>query len=245
MRILLEGLRKFSAEVYPRQEVLFHELSQGQQPHTLMITCSDSRIDPNLVTQSSPGEIFYVRNAGNIVPPYGSSKGGEEAAIEYAIEALKVKFIVICGHTNCGAMQALMKPEAIENLPSVKRWLDHAESTKRRCCEHYKAHGYTKEIPEDNVLVQVDNLMTHPAVSVAVKRGQIQIFGWMYHMDTGTVTIYDPHVKRYVTSKEVFQQIESNVNGLTRFSLAGGPSTADYRILSMNVASGMDTSGPL
>ncbi len=212
MKILLEGLRKFSADVYPDHQKLFHELSAGQKPHTLMITCSDSRIDPNLVTQTQPGELFVVRNAGNIIPPYGSSRGGEEAAIEFAIEALGVSHIVICGHTKCGAMSALMKPESVKDLPSVAAWLNHAEATRRRCKDH--ADQSAIKTTEENVLVQAENLKSHPAVSAALRRKSIQIFGWIYHFETGEVTIYDPVQGKYVRSSEVRGRADSDIKSL-------------------------------
>lgn len=199
MKILLEGLRKFQSNISPEQQALFQKLSQGQSPHTLMITCSDSRIDPNLVTQTQPGEIFVVRNAGNIVPPYGSSNGGEEATIEFAIDGLKVKHIVVCGHTSCGAMSALLKLDQIPGLPALKRWLTHAEATRRRCGDDLQ----TERAVQENVKVQIQNLKTHPAVSAALREGRVDIFGWIYHLDTGFVSLYDPNKDRFIPSVEL------------------------------------------
>lgn len=212
MKILFDGLRKFRSEVFDEHKPLFEELSKGQAPHTLMIACSDSRIDPNLVTQTSPGELFVVRNAGNIIPAYGSSRGGEEAAIEYAIEALKVQHIVVCGHSQCGAMAALHKPESVKHLPAVARWLEHAESTKRRC----EAIGKTDALTtiEENVLVQVENLKSHPAVSAALRKGQLTIYGWVYHFDRGEVTIYDPVRKHFVPTLEIKDRADHNMEKL-------------------------------
>mgnify|MGYP001589311469 CR=1 FL=1 len=210
MKILLQGLRKFSKDIYPDHKPLFDQLSQGQKPHTLLITCSDSRIDPNLVTQTNPGEIFVVRNAGNIIPPYGSSKGGEEAAIEFAIEALGVSNIVVCGHTKCGAMSALVQPDSVKNLPSVARWLDHAEATRRRCKDNHEPLAVIQE----NVLVQAENLKSHPAVSAALRRNSIQIFGWVYHFEIGEITIYDPTVKKFVRSIDVKDRADSDFKTL-------------------------------
>lgn len=211
MKILLQGLRKFSKDIYPDHKPLFDQLSQGQKPHTLLITCSDSRIDPNLVTQTNPGEIFVVRNAGNIIPPYGSSKGGEEAAIEFAIEALGVSNVVVCGHTKCGAMSALVQPESVKNLPSVARWLDHAEATRRRCRENHEP----LKVIQENVLVQAENLKSHPAVSAALRRNAIQIFGWVYHFETGEITIYDPTVQTFVRSIDVKDRADTDFKALS------------------------------
>lgn len=211
MKTLLEGLRKFSSDVYPDKRSLFEELSRGQKPHTLMITCSDSRIDPNLVTQTEPGEIFVVRNAGNIVPPFGSSRGGEEASIEFAIEALGVSNIVICGHSQCGAMSALMEPEKVSSLPSVEHWLRHASATRRRI---QAAKDSALSPAEENVLVQAENLKTHPAVSAALRRGTLEIFGWIYQFEDGLVRIYDPAQNAFVPSAEVKDRALSNPHSL-------------------------------
>jgi carbonic anhydrase len=212
MKILLEGLRKFSSDVYPEHKDLFQKLSNGQKPHTLMITCSDSRIDPNLVTQTEPGEIFVIRNAGNIIPPFGSSQGGEEAAIEFAIEALKVSNIVICGHTHCGAMSALMNHDIVKDLPSVASWLDHAAATRRRCKDHTDKSAI--KVVEENVLVQAENLKSHPAVSAGLGRKSLQIYGWVYHFETGKVTIYDPTRGEYVLSSDVKSRADSDLKSL-------------------------------
>ncbi len=216
MHDLLPGLRKFRERVFPAQQQLFEALSHGQNPHTLMITCSDSRIDPNLVTQTQPGELFVVRNAGNIVPPYGASRGGEEAAIEFAIEGLGVSNIVICGHSQCGAMGALAQQRNMEHMPSVQSWLAHAAATKRRIellsIESCHVHRFV----EENVLVQVDNLKTHPSVSGALRLGRIRIFGWIYNFECGSVAVYDPKTQRYVASSEVRGESEMDES---RFAL--------------------------
>jgi carbonic anhydrase len=202
MKILLEGLRKFNSEVYPNQRPFFEKLAKGQSPHTLFITCSDSRIDPNLMTQTEPGEIFVIRNAGNIVPPYNASSGGEEAAIEFAIDGLKVKHIVVCGHSHCGAMKALLHDEMTDTLPSVRRWLVHAEATRRRIIANDSTGSLDQTVCE-NVLVQIENLKTHPSVSAALRKKAINIFGWVYHLETGYVSLYDPMIDRFVSSVEV------------------------------------------
>ncbi len=215
MNNLLPGLRKYSEEVFPKQKNLFESLSQGQKPHTLLITCSDSRIDPNLVTQTQPGEIFVVRNAGNIIPPFGASQGGEEAAIEFAIDGLRVSNIVICGHSHCGAMAALMGKVNLENLPSVRDWLKHAQATRRRikvCGEETSLN----QVVEENVLVQSDNLKTHPAVSAALRENRVRIFGWVYHFENGAITLYDSRTKKYLSSSEVKEEVMADT---TRFSL--------------------------
>lgn len=209
MNILLPGLRKFSEKIFPKQQSLFETLSEGQKPHSLMITCSDSRIDPNLVTQTNPGEIFVVRNAGNIIPPFGKSLGGEAATIELAIEALGVSNIIICGHSQCGAMSALHNPKSLDKLPTLKSWLKFAGETQKFF--ERKKEAYTIEnLAEKNVLVQADNLKTHPSVINALKEGRVHIFAWVYHFETGSITIYDPEKKAYVRTADVKDQIEEN-----------------------------------
>nr|MBA3924157.1 carbonic anhydrase [Nostocaceae cyanobacterium] len=109
MKKLIKGLREFKANYVSTHQELFEQLSQGQKPRVLFITCSDSRIDPNLITQAQLGELFVIRNAGNIVPPFGATNGGEGATIEYAVQALGIRQIIVCGHSHCGAMKGLMK----------------------------------------------------------------------------------------------------------------------------------------
>src|SRR5688572_18088766 len=130
MQKLVRGVDTFKKEVYARNKELFERLAEGQSPSTLFITCSDSRINPNQLTQTEPGEIFILRNAGNIVPARGHDGGGEAATIEYAVTALGVTDIVICGHSFCGAMKGLLHPSSLESLPAVRRWLEHAEATR-------------------------------------------------------------------------------------------------------------------
>ncbi len=215
MKNLLPGLRKFSEKVFPGHRDHFESLAQGQKPHTLMITCSDSRIDPNLVTQTQPGELFVVRNAGNIVPPFGASRGGEEAAIEFAIEGLGVTNIVICGHSQCGAMAALAGKVNLDGLPCVKSWLGHAQATKKRIDTRGGDFDLSRVV-EENVLVQADNLRTHPSVSSALRSGKVQLFGWVYSFETGSIAVYDPREKAYVPSMDMK---EEHGNGTSRFAL--------------------------
>lgn len=217
MNNLLPGLRKFTHEVFPDLKPEFENLSKGQTPHTLFITCSDSRVVPNLLTQTAPGEIFLVRNAGNIIPPFGASRGGEEAAIEFAVDGLKVTNIVICGHTHCGAMAALLTPEKLEHLPAMKKWLQHASATRKRLevIRKKKDRGLL-DVIEENILVQAENLKTHPSVSAASVEKRIRIYGWVYHFETGKVDIYDPTVEKFICSTEVKEEAALDA---ARFSL--------------------------
>ena len=137
MQKLIQGIHQFQGESFLPLQGLFEQLAKGQNPETLFITCSDSRIDPNLLTQAKPGDLFILRNAGNIIPPHGAGNGGEAATIEFAVAALGVKDIIICGHSLCGAMQGLLHPEQVASLPALSSWLSHAEMTRRIMCDNY------------------------------------------------------------------------------------------------------------
>src|SRR5262249_33214059 len=141
MERILEGVRRFRETVFHEQRLLFERLARQQAPQALFITCSDSRVNPNLITQTEPGELFILRNAGNIVPPHGTSGGGEAATIEYAVSVLKVANIIVCGHSNCGAMHALLYDEKARDLPAVRAWFGHAEATRRIMTENHAGLG--------------------------------------------------------------------------------------------------------
>lgn len=217
MKNLLPGLRKFSETVFPKRQALFESLQSSQKPHTLLITCSDSRIDPNLVTQTEPGELFVLRNAGNIIPPFGSSSGGEAAAIEFAIDGLGVANIVVCGHSQCGAMRALQNSDDLAGMPSLRAWLLHAEATKKRVKKlDESGRASLRDLIQENVLVQISHLKTHPAVSAALRAGKVHIFGWVYEFETGNVLVYDTEKDAFVPSHEISIEADKNVN---RFAL--------------------------
>ncbi len=193
MQNLLSGLHQFHSDVVQRERDFFKQLATGQNPSTLFVTCSDSRIDPNLITQTNPGELFVLRNAGNIVPPHGASNGGEAATIEYAVAALGVKDIVICGHSHCGAIKALLAPESTANLPLVSAWLKHAETTRRIMVENYKQLSGVAQLEvaiQEHVLVQIENIQTHPAVAVKLQRGELTLHAWIYRLETGEMLAY-------------------------------------------------------
>lgn len=200
MKKLINGVQAFQNRVFSKE--LFEPLANGQQPLALFITCSDSRIDPNLVTQTAPGELFVIRNAGNLVPAYGTICGGEAATVEYAISVLKVNDIVVCGHSHCGAMSGLLNPDSVATLPAVRSWLSHAESTRRILEESYRVNGdpQTRLLAavEMNVLVQLDNLRTHPCVAAAIQRGELNLHGWVYKFEIGQVLAYVPSERQFL-----------------------------------------------
>ena len=194
MQKLIQGIHRFREEDFRPLQGLFEQLARGQNPDTLFITCSDSRIDPNLLTRSKPGDLFILRNAGNIVPPHGAANGGEAATIEFAVAALGVKDIIICGHSHCGAMKGLLQPEMVAPLPAVSSWLSHAETTRRIVKENYthlNGDALVTATVEENVLVQLENLRTLPAVASRLVRGDLHLHGWVYKIETGDVFAYD------------------------------------------------------
>jgi carbonic anhydrase len=193
MDSLLSGIHQFHAQVFKREKDFYSKLVAGQSPSTLFIGCSDSRVDPTIITQSDMGELFVLRNAGNIVPCYGASNGGEPATIEYAVSALGVKDIVICGHSGCGALQAMLQPERMAKLPLVKNWLNHAEATRRIMEENYSQLTGSEQFNvaiREHVLVQIENLQTHPAVAVKLQRGELTLHAWVYLIESGDILAY-------------------------------------------------------
>ncbi len=205
MQRLVDGIHQFQQNIFTSRQDLYEKLVGGQHPLALFITCSDSRIDPCTLTQVKPGDLFLMRNAGNIVPPYGAAAGGEAATIEFAVAELKVKDIVICGHSHCGAMNALLQPEGLNDLPAVRQWLSHAEATRRIIKENY---GHIVSTPdrltaaiEENVLVQLEHLKTHPAVAAALARDQLKLHGWVYKFETGQVFAFDPAVGQFASTE--------------------------------------------
>ena len=201
MERLMAGLQKFQQEVFPLKKELFERLAKGQQPTTLFITCADSRVAPDLFTQSEPGEIFVIRNAGNIVPTYRRPSGGVTASIEFAVAVLGVKHIVICGHTDCGAMKGLIHPENLTAVPAVADWLGQAEATRRVVLDNYKGEEepvLLEAMIRENVLVQIQNLETHPSVLSRITRGNLQLYGWVYNIGTGDVESFDNEKQSFI-----------------------------------------------
>lgn len=213
MQKLIQGIHQFQEEDFRPLQGLFEQLSKGQNPETLFITCSDSRIDPNRLTRSQPGDLFILRNAGNIVPAHGAANGGEAATIEFAVAALGVKDIIICGHSHCGAMKGLLHPEMVAALPAVSSWLSHAETTRRIVQENYQhleGDQLVTATVEENVLVQLENLRTLPAVASRLVKGDLHLHGWVYKLETGEVFGYDFSDGQFVPVAQ-YQPGETNV----------------------------------
>ena len=207
VRKLVEGIHRFQAGVFGAQRDLFQRLMDGQEPDALFITCSDSRIVPNLITQTEPGELFILRNAGNIVPPFGVPSG-EAGTIEYAVEALGVSDIIVCGHTHCGAMKAVIDPSQVKSLPAVAGWLAHCEGTRRILRDAYPdvvGDALVETAAAENALVQIEHLRTHPSVLSALARSRLTLHAWVYNIAEGSVHAFDPDRGQYVPIAEAGQ----------------------------------------
>lgn len=219
---IAKGVLKFQKEAYPQRQALFGELSLGQTPRALFITCSDSRIDPSLITSTEPGELFIVRNAGNIVPPHSPASGGTTATIEYALAALKVPHIIVCGHTQCGAMAGAMNPGALDELPHVRDWLAHS----RAALQVVKAKGEgasdddrMRMMIEQNVLLQLQHLRTHPYVAAALATGEVDLHAWVYDIGTGGVTAWDEDEGRF---DEVDEEYANEISDMAKAATEHG-----------------------
>jgi carbonic anhydrase len=197
MQKLLEGLHQFRRQEFGRYRELFARLSrEGQKPHTLFITCSDSRVLAELVTQSQPGDLFVVKNVGNIVPPsrVTGSTNSTAAAIEFAVEALGVSDIVVCGHTQCGAMQALLDGVP-DTMPHLQRWIEVAAPVRDLVRSRYGNH--VTAAVEENVLFGLENLRTYPAVAKRLADGALRLHGWCFKIATAEMFAYDPETGQF------------------------------------------------
>ncbi|MBF7144436.1 MULTISPECIES: carbonic anhydrase [Pseudomonas] len=198
---IVDGFRHFQQEVFPEQEALFKKLATAQKPRAMFITCADSRIVPELITHSSPGDLFVTRNVGNVVPPYGQMNGGVSTALEYAVMALGVQHVIICGHSDCGAMRAVLNPDTLENMPTVKAWLRHAEVAKTVVHENCSCTTEAETmavLTEENVIAQLQHLRTHPSVAARIASGQLFIHGWVYDIETSGIKAYDAAQGRFM-----------------------------------------------
>lgn len=201
MQRLVEGVYHFQTVGFANHRPLFERLTHVQKPLACFITCSDSRINPNLITSTEPGDLFIIRNVGNIIPAHGSDGAGESAAIEFAVEGLEVPDIIVCGHTNCGAMKGLLgSSDDLRRMPAVQRWLHHADATGRIIEENYQHlvdNARLTAAAEVNVLVQVEHLQTLPVIAARLNRGRLNLHAWMYKIETGEIFAYDIQHKQF------------------------------------------------
>jgi carbonic anhydrase len=201
LKHIVDGFLHFHHDVFPQQEELFKKLATAQRPRAMFITCADSRIVPELITQSSPGDLFVTRNVGNVVPPYGQMNGGVSTALEYAILALGVQHVIVCGHSDCGAMRAVLNPDSLEKMPTVKAWLRHSEVAKvvvQDNCSCANEAESMKVLTEENVIAQLQHLRTHPSVASKMAAGQLFIHGWIYNIETSEIKAYDAVQDRFL-----------------------------------------------
>ena len=206
MQKLIEGVHKFRTDEFGNYRKLFRKLSQdGQDPHTLFITCSDSRVLAELITQSKPGDLFVVKNVGNIVPPAGvtGSTNSTAAAIEFAVESLRVSDIVVCGHTQCGAMEALLRGLSSDaSMPHLQDWLAIATPVRQVLqtqYSHLKSHAeQVTAAGEENVLFALDNLYTYPCVEKRLRDGSLRLHGWFFKIASAELFAFDPESRQFL-----------------------------------------------
>ncbi len=198
---LLIGVRHFCEHEYPQRQEVYEQVTRaGQRPHTLFVTCADSRIDPELITQSGPGDIFVARNIGNIVPAYGEMMGGVSAVVEYAVSALEVDQVVICGHADCGAMAGLLHQEKLDGMSAVQNWLQNSLAALSISDALYSREDESKfleALVQQNVLLQMNHIRTHPSVAGRVAQGRLAVYGWVYDFRAGAVLMYEEDAKRF------------------------------------------------
>jgi carbonic anhydrase len=200
MKKLIEGVLRFQSEVFPQHRELYQDLAQRQSPRWLLITCSDSRVVPSLIAQVGPGELFICRNAGNIVPAHGESSGGVAATIEYAVQVLGVLHIIVCGHSDCGGMKAVLHPEKVAELPAVARWIAYGDRARAVVLETMPDASEEEKIEaltQENVLAQLDNLRTLPSVAAKLRTGSLGIHGWTYDIRSGGFLAWDADQARW------------------------------------------------
>ncbi|MEB0045561.1 MULTISPECIES: carbonic anhydrase [unclassified Pseudomonas] len=204
MKALIDGFLKFQNEAFAQRIDLFKHLATTQHPGTLFITCSDSRVVPELLTQQEPGELFVIRNAGNIVPSYSPHPGGVSATVEYAVAVLGVTDIVICGHSDCGAMTAVAACKCMDHLPAVSGWLQHAESAKviNESRTHADPAAKVSSMVRENVIAQLANIQTHPSVRLAQEKGLLNLHGWVYDIESGSIVALDADSRRFLSLSE-------------------------------------------
>ncbi len=201
MQKLIDGHRRFLAEVFPAKKSHFHLLAESQAPAWLFITCADSRIVPDLILGTEPGDLFIARSIGNVVPVTGLDVDGVTATIEYSVEVLKVRHAIVCGHSDCGAMKAALDRTKLENLPKARRWLDHVEAAfahKQPLNPADGEHAELASLIRGNVVAQLMNLREQPPVARAVAEDRLTVHGWYYDILTGRIEEYDEGLKKFV-----------------------------------------------
>mgnify|MGYP006294767593 CR=1 FL=1 len=207
-KTILEGYGEFSKNLSAADKELFSRLSEGQSPEALLITCSDSRIVPQLFTHTGPGDIFMVRNAGNIIPPCGHkgiSPGdqSEMASVEYAVKHLGVRHIIVCGHSDCGAMKALQSGVDQEGTPHLYHWLNHAQDT----LENFKAEASSEwdevsQLSQFNVIRQLEHLKNYKFIRERLEKDELTLHGWFFNISSASLYLYDEKQQNFFSLLE-------------------------------------------
>lgn len=178
----------------------------------MFLTCCDSRVDPSLITETDPGDLFIHRNVGNIVPPHSLATGGVTASIEFAVSVLGVQYIIVCGHTDCGAMKGAMQPDIAKSLPHVHNWLSHSAAALARVSARHdelSVDEHLHEMTEENVLLQLRHLETHPSVVTSMAKGNLELHGWIYNIGSGEVTCFDPDKGTFVSVQDRYAHLHT------------------------------------
>lgn len=207
MKKLVQGIVEFRKNVLSSYREKFSRLALGQSPDTLFIACSDSRVVPNTFASTDPGDLFVIRNVGNLIPccdEHGHSVADESeaAAIELAILKLDVKNIIVCGHSECAAVRAILDGREKVDLPHLRSWLRHGEASLERLTGNEEEAGRHNKLSQLNVLQQIDHLLSYPVVKERVDSGKLKLHGWWFELTTANVYAYDEAVKKFVLIDE-------------------------------------------
>jgi carbonic anhydrase len=209
MKKLVKGIVDFRQKVLPSYRETFAKLALGQSPDTLFIACSDSRVAPNVFASTDPGDMFVIRNVGNLIPPshrngHSSADESEGAAIEFAVKFLHISDIIVCGHSECGAMRALIEGRSKLELPNLRGWLRHGEPSLAKLPPNPQEGGLSRvnQLSQLNVLHQLENLRSYPVVRDSIDSGQLKLHGWWFKLDTADVHAYEENTKQFVLIDE-------------------------------------------
>lgn len=200
MERLIEGYKRFTSEVFPQRRSQFRLLAESQAPEFLFITCADSRIVPDLILGTGPGDLFIARTIGNVIPAAGDDVDGVAASIEYAVEVIRVRHVIVCGHSDCGAMKAALDRKNLEHLPKARRFLAHVEGAFNHRQPLNPADGESADLAaliRGNVVAQWLNLREQPSVARAIREGRLAIHAWYYDILTGRIEQYDERTRRF------------------------------------------------
>ena len=209
MKKLVQGIIEFRKNVLPSYREKFARLALGQSPDTLFIACSDSRVVPNLFASTDPGDLFVIRNVGNLIPCCDSeghsvADESEAAAIELAILNLKVSDIIVCGHSECAAMKALLEGREKVKATNLRGWLRHGEPALTRITNSAGEPNQHNALSQQNILLQLENLMSYPIVKEQVAAGKLKLHGWWFELTTANVYAYDDSVKKFILIDEAY-----------------------------------------